>query len=94
MPASKYQSIKSLETKLSLFRVPPLCAFNVDKINNLGPEGLYNFLQDFFDEDSVSLAIRSSSQNEDNVDQSSAGAYESVLDVNISSRRTYGAPLK
>lgn len=76
--SSKAESLINIKQLASKFNVPKLLSFSVSELTN-ELDTCFAKIQDYFDAKPV--AIRSSAGDEDGKDSSSAGLYESVLDV-------------
>ena len=76
--SSKAESLLNIKELSSKFNVPKLLTFSVSELTN-EQDTCFEKIQSYFG--SLPVAIRSSAGDEDGKDSSSAGLYESVLDV-------------
>ena len=78
---SKAKTLEDLEKIINEAKVLPLFRFfAVDYINQ--KDLIIDKIKNLFE---TSIIVRSSSSNEDNIDNSNAGGFDSVLDVDIKS---------
>ena len=81
---TKAQSLKRLEEVITLSKIAPQVSFNV-KEWNINPLKIVRNIQEKFKTEKV--IVRSSAISEDSFDSSNAGAYESILDMDPSSKQ-------
>lgn len=81
---TKAQSLKRLEEVITLSRIAPQVSFTVKEWNSNSVEIIANIQEKF---ETEKVIIRSSAISEDSFDSSNAGAYESILDIDPSSKQ-------
>lgn len=77
-PASKARTLKQLESKVSLFKIPAFLYFEARSFAK-APQAVVSQITDYFH--NQILAVRSSAADEDGTEKAHAGAYDSVLGV-------------
>ena len=83
---TKASTLEKLTGQLSFFQIPKLVAVSVGEINEVGITVVAKQLQEQFK--TGKIAVRSSAVCEDSVENSAAGQFESVLDVDVNSLET------
>lgn len=81
--SSKARTLQDLKEVISEAEVLPILCFNAKKYNSQKEDILNQCIKQF----STNIIVRSSSLNEDNINSSNAGGFDSVLDISLNKKK-------